>query len=233
MSAPVVYLHPIGLDARVWQEVAGPEDRCLDFPGFGHEPFAGDVTLDALARYVVDHLDAPATLAGLSLGGMVAQQVAVRYPESIVSLVVACSTPASKEAVMRQRAVDTRSQGMEGVLAVTLDRWFTPAALAAPDHPGVSYARERLLADDPGVVAAYWEAMAEHDVTEQLSQVRLPTTVIAGAQDQASSIEGLTLIADRVADGVLEVLDGPHMLPLEHPREFAAAMARHQARLAG
>lgn len=223
----VVFLHPIGLDRHVWSGVLPPGAVPLDFPGFGESPAAGPVSMAGLADYVVAHLSEPATLVGLSLGGMVAQQVAVREPAAVRSLVVACSNPASNPAMMRERAAATRAGGMEGILDTTLDRWFTPEALAAPGHPGVEYARRRLLDDNPEVFAQYWEAMAGHDVKDQLGSVQVPATFIAGASDQASSLTVLQDMADAVPGGVLRVVAGPHMLTLENPREFSAALGEH------
>jgi pimeloyl-ACP methyl ester carboxylesterase len=226
----IIFLHPIGLDRHIWADVLMPGATALDFPGHGDAESAEAVTLDHLVNCVLSRLSGPATLIGLSLGGMVAQQVAVREPGAVASLVVACSTSASNPQAMTERAVATRRNGMAGILDTTLERWFTPQALAAPGHPGVGYARRRLLADDREVVAGYWEAMAEHDVAAQLGSITVPATFIAGASDRASSVEALDRMARAVPGAVLEVVDGPHMLPLERPREFRAALDRHLRR---
>jgi pimeloyl-ACP methyl ester carboxylesterase len=235
-SAPdgpqILLLHPIALDGRIWDGVRPDGAVALDFPGFGTAPPLAKVTMAYLADYVLGHISRPATLVGLSLGGMVAQQVAVREPGAVASLVVACSTSASSPQVMLGRAAATRSGGMGGVLPETLERWFTPEALRAGDHPGVAYARRTLLQDDPEVVAQYWEAMAVHDVTALLPAIGVPATFVAGAADRASSAGTLRQMADAVPGAVLEVIDGPHMLPLERPAEFRAALGRHLARAA-
>lgn len=230
-DADLVFLHPIGLDRRFWAGVAPDEARVLEFPGHGDVPAADRVTLAGLVEYVVDGLPRPSTLVGLSLGGMVALEVAANRPDVVSSLVIACAGPASHPDVMRERAEATREGGMEGVLGSTLERWFTPEALAAAGHAGVAYARRRLLDDDPETFARYWEAMAAHDVKDALGSIDVPVTVIAGAQDRASSVETLTQMATSMPNAVLEVLEGPHMLPLEQPSTFSAALARHQERM--
>jgi 3-oxoadipate enol-lactonase len=229
----VVFLHPIGLDRHVWSGVLPPGAVALDFPGFGEAAAAGTMSMAGLAEYVASQLSEPATLVGMSLGGMVAQQVAVREPGAVRSLVVACSNPASDPRVMRERAAAVRAGGMAGVLDLTLDRWFTPEALAEEDHPGVDYVRRRLLADDPEVFASYWEAMAGHDVKDQLGSVKVPATFVAGARDKASSLPVLRGMADAVPGGVLRVVDGPHMLTLERPAEFSAVLSEHLERVRG
>jgi 3-oxoadipate enol-lactonase len=231
-SPELIFLHPIGLDQRIYAEVKRDGERALDFPGFGAAPAVDRVTLAGLADYVLGHIKRPVTLVGVSLGGMVAQQVAVREPEAVASLVVACSNATSHPATMAERAAATRAGGMTGVLDTTLERWFTPEALATPGHPGVEYARRRLLDDDPEVFAQYWEAMADHNVAPQLPSITVPATFIAGETDKASSAETLQQMAAAVPHGTFEVIDGPHMLPLERPGEFRAALDRHAARLA-
>jgi 3-oxoadipate enol-lactonase len=229
----ILFLHPIGLDRYVWSDVLVPGSTALDFPGHGMTQAIGPVSMAGLADWVLGHISRPATLVGMSLGGMVAQQVALRAPDAVASLVIACSNAASNPRMMRERAAMTRRNGMAGTLETTLDRWFTPEARSAPGHPGVEYARQRLLEDDPEVVAQYWEAMAGHDVAAQLSSVKVPTTFVAGAVDKASSLEVLQAMAEAVPGAELKVVDGPHMLTLERPREFAAVLARHLNRVYG
>lgn len=226
-----IFLHPIGLDREIWAGIAPAHAHVLDFPGHGDAPRTDRVTLAGLVDHVVGQLDGPATLVGCSLGGMVALQVAVRQPEAVVSLVLACCNSASRADVMRERAEQTRRLGMAGMLSSMLERWFTPAALATAGHPGVDYARRRLLADDPEVVAQYWEAMAENDVTEALVDLRMPVTFVAGTEDHASTPAVMERSAKRVPGAVLEVVAGPHMLPLEQPEEVRRILGRHFERM--
>lgn len=229
-GAQTLFLHAIGLDHDMWTGVLAPGDRALDLPGHGSQPPLGSVSMAALADDVAARVSEPVALVGLSLGGMVAQHVAIRSPEAVASLVVVASTSATRSAMMAERARRTREAGMEGLLDSTLERWFTPEALATPGHPGVEYVRKRLLDDDAEVVARYWEAMAEHDVTSQLASIRVPTTFIAGSRDAAGGPEAMEPMARAVPNAVLEVVDGPHMLSLERPRELRAAIDRHLAR---
>jgi pimeloyl-ACP methyl ester carboxylesterase len=228
----VVYLHAIGLDGRVWSDVARPGSRTPDLPGFGGTPrLTGGVTMTAL----VDHLagllsglpDGPADLVGLSLGSMLAQQTAVRRPELVRSLVLACGGSRTDPAVSRQRAADTRTSGMAGTLDSTLRRWFTASALAEPGHPGVGYARERLLTDDAGVVADYWTAMADHDLTDRIGALDVPVTCIGATGDASVSVAAMRAVADAVPGARMVEVPGPHIVVLEEPDTFAAAVGDH------
>ena len=114
---------------------------------------------------------------------------------------------------------------IETVLDETLARWFTPEAVATRGHPAVEYARKRLLADDAELIARYWEALGEHDVTAALPSIRVPMTFIAGARDLPCAPETMEPMARAVPGAAFEVIDGPHILPLEQPRAFRAARA--------
>lgn len=230
---PVVYLHPVGLDGEIWRSVAEPGELTPSFPGFGDTPLPGEPTFGLLVEFVAGVVAGrgPADLVGLSLGSMVAQHVAVERPELVRSLVLACGGMSAHPDVMRDRAETTRRLGMSGVLESTLERWFTAAALGKDDHPGVAYVRRRLLSDSADAFADYWAAMAAHDLTEDIKRIGVPVTVIAGADDVSVPVPAMREVADRIPGSRFEVMDGPHMLPLEDPDGFARLVREHLARV--
>jgi pimeloyl-ACP methyl ester carboxylesterase len=130
---------------------------------------------------------------------------------------------------MLQRAADAEAVGMVGVLDETLRRWFTPEALAQPDHPGVTYARATLLALDPGTFAAAWRAIADHDVRDRLEQIEARTTVVGGSADAAAPPERIAELAGAIPGARSVIVDGPHMLQLEQPGELGRCVADHLA----
>lgn len=231
---PVVYLHPVGLDGEVWRSIAETGGLTPSFPGFGDTPLTAEPTFDRLVDFVGEVVaeQGPADLVGLSLGSMIAQHVAVERPELVRSLVLACGGMSTHPEAMRDRAETTRQVGMSGVLQTTLERWFTPAALAQDDHPGVAYARRRLLSDSADVFAAYWGAMAAHDLTDELKRIDVPVTVIAGSKDESVPVAAMREVADRIPGARFDVLDGPHILPLENPDGFVGLVREHLARAA-
>ncbi len=222
-----VLLHPIGLDARCWRFVDLPNALALDFPGHGDWPMWQHVGLLSLADYVCGRVEGRFHLVGLSLGGMVAQHVALRHPDRLASLLVACASAAASREVLIGRAQDVERFGLDGVADDYLERWFTPEALAVPDHPGVAYARSTLTATRPDVVAAYWRAMAEHDAVAALGRLAVPTTVVAGARDTSAPVQRMRDLAGRIPGARLIIVDGPHMLPLETPDRLRAAIVEH------
>lgn len=227
----LVLLTPIGLDAGCWERVPLPGVATVKhtFPGFGGRPRAPEPpTMTSLADEIAASYEGPLALAGVSLGGMVAQHVAVRHPQRVQSLLVACTGASADPATMEQRAARVLADGMAGVLEETLARWFTPAALAVrPEPPGVAYARRTLLALEPACFADGWLAIAGHDIVARLGEIAVPTSALAGSADAASPVSRTQQISERVPGARFVVLDGPHMLHLERPVEFAAALSEH------
>jgi pimeloyl-ACP methyl ester carboxylesterase len=182
-----------------------------------------------LADEVAAAYEPPLHLIGISMGGMVGQHVALRHPDKVGSLMVACTGAAVDPAVMEARARAAEEGGMEAVVQPTLERWFTVEALAAqPEHPGVAYARRTLTALDPRAFADGWRAIASHDARPRLREIAVPVTALAGGKDKASPLERSEEIAQNTQHGRLSVIDGaPHMIHLECPDELTAAIEEH------
>jgi pimeloyl-ACP methyl ester carboxylesterase len=228
----LVMLTPIGLDAAAWDAVDLPDGAIRhEWPGCGARPRAPrrpDMAM--LADEIASSYDGPLDLAGCSMGAMVGQHVAIRHPDRVRSLLMACTGAAADPATMHERAAAAERGGMEGVLATTLERWFTPEALARrPEHPGVAYARATLLRLDPASFADGWRAIATHDARPRLGAVRARTTCVAGAADAAASVARVREVADLIPGARMEVVTGPHMLLLEQPGVFGDVLRAHLA----
>jgi len=225
----LLLLHPIGLDRTTWDAVPFGSALAVDLPGHG-DAAMGDVgSLDDVADAVVAALgatDEAFDVVGLSLGGMVALHLALRHPSRVRSLVVACAPAAAPTGILLERAEETERLGMDGMLESTIARWFTPERI---EHgaPEVAAVERRLLADDAAVIARYWRLMAQHDVRASLGTIAAPTTALAATGDPSSPPAQLREIADGVPISRYVELVGPHMVHLEDPDGFAAAIAAH------
>lgn len=228
----VVFLHPIGLDGQCWQFVTPELDRpavCYDMLWHGgRDRPEQQLSLNAFAVDVLANTTGPLDLVGLSMGGAVTQEIAINYPDRVRSAMIACSSAGGNGGVAQlQRAEATEATGMEGMLDSTLRRWFTPAALAAPEHAGVQYTVKRLLSDSPEAFAASWRALAANNAIARLATISAPTTVLHAAQDAASTLESKQHMADLIPGSRLDEIPGPHMVQLESPAIFARAVRAH------
>jgi pimeloyl-ACP methyl ester carboxylesterase len=230
-GSSLLFLHPVGLDRRCVEWLDLPPLRAVTLPGHGERERARPgLTLADMADEIVGHSTGLLDVVGASLGGMVAMHLALEHPDRVRSLVLACTTPRGDSAVMNDRADATEDRGSAGMLEDTLTRWFTPAALEADrEAPYMAYARERLLAMDPGALADTWRAIGTHDVLERLGEIRVPTTCIAGRRDLSTPMDVMRDLAARLPGARLVEMDAPHMAFLERPREFSAAAVEHLA----
>lgn len=236
-GARILLLHPVGIDLTSWDAVAqrlSSEFRLLRVDLRGHGASAPVHPAMELADYAVDVYDlvteldfAPTGVVGLSFGGMVAQAFALAYPASVGRLVLAgcpCTLPDAGRIALSARGRAAIEQGMASQVTETLERWFTPGFIAGN---GADAIRDRLLETDPQAWNSAWQAISHIDTAPRLSEIRLLTLCIAGALDAASPPAALNEIARRIPNARLLVLpDAPHMMQVECPHLFAAAIKR-------
>lgn len=226
----VLLLHPVGLDLTWWEpqvEMLRSEFQVLriDFRGHGKSEIAPPYTLagfaaDAHALLGALHIG-PAHVIGLSLGGMVAQHLALEYPTVVRSLILSntlCTLPAQARQAMRARGEAAEQGGMAAVVEATIERWFTRGFL---DSPLVALCRRHLLAQDIRAWASTWRAIADLDTLPRLGEIHVPTLVTTGDADVSTPVAAAQSIANGIPGAVLKVMPGaPHMAPYERPELF-------------
>lgn len=223
--------HPIGASRRIWDALLpalSRNYRVLAFNTHGQGSEAGTPdTMDDLAAQVQELWQSLGIVRshflGLSLGGCIGVALALRAPQSLHSLVVACARlemDAAATAMWQQRAALVGQQGMAPVIAPTLERWFTPAFLA--QHPAaVEEVRQQLLACPPRGYAASARALAGLHLQDRLGQLQVPTLYLAGLDDQAVAAAQIEGYARLTPGARYAALAGPHILPLENPDGFS------------
>ena len=243
-DAPVLLLGgSLGTSLAMWEpQVAalGAELRCVRFDHRGHggSPVPdGPYTLDDLGADVLRLLDRlqirRAAYAGVSLGGMVGQWLAINAPDRVAAIVCICTAAHLPPAdPWHERAATVRAAGTPAVVAeAVVARWFTPGYADA--HPDVLAAHEAMLSTQPADgYAGCCEAIAAMDLRPGLSRVRARTLVIAGAQDPAIPPAHGAAIADAVPGARLTVLDpAAHLCTVERADDVNDLIAGHLAGL--
>ena len=223
--------HPIGASLRIWDALLpalSRNYRVLAFNTHGQGGEAGATcTMDDLAAQVQQlwhALGVPRShFLGLSLGGCIGVALALRAPESLLSLVVACSRlemDADATAMWQQRATVVEQQGMAPVVAPTLERWFTPA-FRARQPSIVEGVRLQLQACPPRGYAASARALGGLHLQDRLGQLQVPTLYLAGLDDQAVAASQVEDYARHTPGARYAALAGPHILHLENPEGFS------------
>ncbi|WP_086821623.1 alpha/beta fold hydrolase [Allokutzneria sp. NRRL B-24872] len=225
---PVVLLHPVGLDhtwfaphaavlAEHYQVIA------VDLPTRVDLARAADAVAAVLGQYT----DEPAHVIGVSMGGMVAQYLALCHGHRIASLIL-CSTAGDFDPqarpVLRERGRGALRDGMTSVVEPTLARWFSAEA---KDSELGRRCSERLLANDPVDWAAMWDAISRLDTLRHLHNLAVPALVVTGSLDTATPPAAAAALARALPSAVLEIVPGAHHLGIfEEPQPFLDAFAR-------
>jgi 3-oxoadipate enol-lactonase len=234
-DGPVLLLsNSLGTDLGMWSPQIpslAARYRVLRYDSRGHgrsEAPEGPYIIDMLGQDAVAVLDAAgvkrALFCGLSKGGMVGQWLGVNAPNRVGRLVLA-NTAAFIGApeVWNQRIETVRAQGMAAIVPGVIDRWFTkPFQERAPDS--VARIRDMLLATDPEGYAACCAAVRDMDQRQTIGAIRVPTLVIAGRHDLATSPEQGRLIADTIPGARFLELDAAHLSNIEAEAAFTRAL---------
>ena len=226
----LILLHGVLVDHRMWArqvEVLSERFRvcCYDMLGHGEAPDpAGDRVLDDFveqAHEVVRQLSdrGPPVFAGFSMGGLIAQALAVRHHTELAGLILMNTvhdrSPA-ESATVRARFEGNVTRGVEHAVESGMRRWFT-----AEDHE--AHADAIKLTEDlmrAGDFAAKRKAhgvfvSSDAEVTGKLGVISCPVLVMTGEEDTGSTPEMANKMAGAIPGAELHVLDGQHhMMPL-------------------
>jgi len=228
--APVVLLHSAGLDLTYWdQQIADLSRRhdviALDLPGHGRSITQPEsITITQMSAAVITALDAlqcgPVHLVGLSVGGLIAQQIALTDPQLITSLALldtAARFAPDGQASMRKRAAVVREHGMEAILDGLFGHWLLPGTRQRrPDL--IDRATKTLVRDDAGVQAALWETIADFDDADRLGSIAVPTLVLVGEHDSSSPVSSARELCAGIQHAQMRVIaDAAHLTPIEQP----------------
>jgi len=223
-------------DAQV--EALSARFRCvrMDFRGQGEsEVPASGYDLATLADDVialVEHLDAgPVHLLGFSMGGMVAQRVALKRPALLRSLVLMNTSAEREKWSKRPRFallnLAARWLGLEKVAPKILPLLFSDRFI---EHPDCEAERERWLAmvtanDRIGVTRAVHGVVSRTSILERIHEIRLPTLILTADHDRATSPKKARNMHERI-DGseLVTITDAGHMTPAERPDEVNRAL---------
>ena len=233
-AVPIVLLHPFGLDWRVWSPVANRMKHAFrviapDVAGHGsnreERPLTSiDDAGDAIVRLLDEQGLDRVVLVGCSMGGAIAQSVAVRHPGRVAALVLIATFAKGGEAFLERAAQAERDGDGSSQVASTLDRWF-PAGPAVAQARHRRYAEMMLRAHPASGWSSAWRAMAAVDHRPGLSRLTMPCLTVAGERDVSTPVALLRSICDAIPHARHVTIAGaPHMLVLTHPDEVSDAI---------
>lgn len=231
----LVLLHGIGGGAWARLRADLPGIATLDWPlpGYGGTPMLAETRFPAISAALRDALDARgiarADLLGHSIGGMVAQDFALTFPDRVGKLVLYATTPAFggrdpafAEAFLKARLgpleggrsmQEAAPEMLAGMLAEDADPDALPAATAA------------MAAVPEAAYRATVACLTTFDRRADLPRIAAPTLLIAGDRDQAAPLKTMQRMAEAIpAARIVVIPDAGHLIHLERPAAFAAAV---------
>jgi len=245
---PVVLVQGLGMNGGMWLALAGglvksgfkvvvPDNRGTGASDAPRPPYRMRELADDLAAVLEDSGVGPALVVGISLGGMIAQHLALRHPAQVGGMVLAattCGPPVGNLPRVGFIPLMLRSLLGDRRALRPLRLWLV---------------HERSLERNPEIFAAWdrearrqptpWSglmgqlaAAAGHSTGFQLGRIRCPVEVIAGSDDRIIPPESARILARRIPGAHLTVVpDAGHAFPLEAPRALPEAIGRVQARI--
>lgn len=248
----VVLIQGLGLSSEFWVEVtdhvlghdSGPYRLLLvDNRGTSRcdppkRPFTitrmADDAAETMRHAGVDR----AIVVGISMGGMIAQELAIRHPDLMSGLVLLATTPG----LPHGRMAGPRALAMLASLPFALHtsarrRVMRSLLFANPPTEQTDAALEKLISQwEPLMIAARMKpreyflqlaAAATHSAGSRLHRISCPTIVVTGASDILIPPRNSEILASRIPDARLEVLPGVgHVIPAENPHIIPEAIAR-------
>jgi 3-oxoadipate enol-lactonase len=198
---------------------------------------AGPYTVAELAGDAVAVLDETgverAHVVGTSLGGMVAQELALAHPSRVDRLVLACTTPGGPHAFpLPERTLALMAEAATLEPAVALRR-FVENALAPPTPVERPELVDRIMehrlatAQGPAAWAAQAAAGVGFDRYDRMGEIAPATLVLTGTEDAVVDPRNAGLLAEHVPDARLERFEGTgHLFFWEEPDAFVASVTR-------
>lgn len=224
---PLLFCHGSGGGHHHWHHQLKnlpPETNPLavDLPGHGRSEGApaGDIAANRnwLHRFVKNLGLEPFVAAGHSMGGAIALDYALNYPEQTRGLILVGSG-----ARLRVKPAFLEELKQDRVPQELLDYLYGPDA----SEQLISLGRREMENTDPAIYRADLTSCDRFDVMEQLGRIAAPTLLICGSEDRLTPVKYSQFLKDKIPVSRLAVIrDAGHMVMLENPEEVNRAIAR-------
>lgn len=233
-ASGLVLLNSIGTDMDLWEPLI-PALRArfavlrIDTRGHGaSDAPEEDYTMRQLADDVFAVMDCAglttAAVAGVSLGGMIAMDMALARPERVDAAALVCTSATMDRAAWQSRVDTVRSEGMAAIADLAMGRFLSPG-FAAANLGLAATIRRQLLTMDPAGYAGCAAAIRDMTLVDAIKDIVCPVLVVTGDTDTSTpwAGHGEHLIA-RIPGALHRALPCAHLAPIEAPEALVGAM---------
>jgi 3-oxoadipate enol-lactonase len=234
-GTPLFLFHSLLSDRASFDRIAPPLSKTHrvivpELPGFGGSK-AVEGGLAAFADRMaeaVSEAGSDAIVLGNGCGGFIALQMAIRHPTIASKFILAdCGAAFSEEGreAFRNMAAVSKAKGLAAISDVAMRRLFAPEFQA--QHPELMRdRRESFLKTDPEVFQGACMELAELDLRDEVSKVKVPVLVLVGELDEATPPPMSHELAALLPDARLKIIEGcAHVPQLQAPQAFLDAIA--------
>lgn len=226
----LVFSNSLGTDLRLWDQIIPMLPKSLriiryDMRGHGlTDGTAAPYSMGTLVRdleVLLDHLNVKnCALVGLSIGGMIAQGLAVKRLDLVRSLVLSnTAAKIGQPAMWDDRISAVKANGIEALATATMERWFTAEFRASPDH--IAW-RNMMTRQNPEGFMGCCAAISGTDFYTPTSGLRLPTLGISGSDDGSTPPDLVRETVDLIPGSEFALIRRAGHLPcVERPDEYA------------
>jgi 3-oxoadipate enol-lactonase len=251
-GAPLLLIHGMSGTHRHWGNAflegllaAGRRIVCVNHIGVaGSSRATGQFTIVDLAEAQVQALDVlgldgPVDVFGISMGGMTAQELTLRHPERVRSLVLGCTTAGSTlatwtaEADMRGLVEAMQSGDAALALRASWEINVSPAFAARAEAYDEFVASTKAERVSLRVITEQMQAIIGQDTVERLARIAVPTTVAHGTEDRLLPYPNGVAIHEAIPGSILETFEGAgHLFFWEDPQRAVRVALETAARAA-
>jgi pimeloyl-ACP methyl ester carboxylesterase len=226
-GVPVLLIHGAGENHLVWpiglRRLPGTIVYAIDLPGHGKSAGMGRVAITDYAAWAVSFLDAlhisAAVFIGHSMGGAIAQQLALTHPDRVTALVLVATSAKLRVA---PQLLELAQNDFPAAVELASEWEWGPTAPAEIKELG----KQQLLTNAPAVMLDDYRACDAFDVQEQLKLISAPTLIIAGEADRMTPLKHATFMAEQIPQARLCVVpEAGHMVMLEAADTVTQAVA--------
>lgn len=239
----VVLLHGWGMHSGYWQGLIDELKQsyrlhCIDLPGHGRSEYCGENSIDdfvARVRFTIDSItDKSYSLAGWSMGGLIAQQLALEHPDRVKRVMLIASSACFMQRAgwpnaMTETVLNSFADALLQDYKTTLNRFLALQVRGCEQQQqGLRELKAQLFSrgePDQQALKTGLSLLQQVDLRNSLSSIEMPVMLIGGERDTLVPPAALSNMAELLPQATVQIIKGAGHAPLlSHPNGIVSVM---------